>query len=529
METTSLVKDSNELKCIMCNDFHKRPTNGSFLLNEILLGLMNEKPKEVYRSEEVENLKLNLNKLEALSNTFQFNLNNSEAKIKEHCIELRRLSQLSTEQKKTELDQFNDDFIKQINQYESNCIHNLKDKQYKQFDLSIKEIIMFNKEKRNYLKTYNINDKQIIDANKMATSFISKVNDQITNLDCYIFNSNKMEFITNKDKLDNKIVGSINFEKLISKLKVHKINFENLQLETRQFYFDFLSNSENVLVYKDGNNHKWMIAKLDLFSLSPKFNKNMNLNDLVPNSKIKNVLDLKTNKEKTKIVICYQSVDRNNSSNLMILDENLELIWNLNESHIQRSLNTYNNAYSNASNIFNNFGSGSWLIIIRQHNGQYCVFDLQSLEIHLVSLNYNYIKNQPYFIDQNVTEILKVNDKLVWYNENQINIINMKDGCLIKSINENKDIKKIEVSADDKLVVLINDTQQSQELRVAVYDLNGNKNKEYEVELPTENPKSILKKIRIKNTISSNKVVLFKMDKNNIIHILDTSIADSDY
>lgn len=214
METTLSVKDLNELKCIMCNDFHKRPTNGSFPINEILLGLMNEKPKEVYRSEEVENLKLNLNKLEALSNTFQFNLNNSEAKIKEHCIELRRLSQLSTEQKKVELDQFNDDFIKQINQYESNCIRNLKDKQYKQFEQSINEIIIFNKEKRNYLKTYNINDKQIIDANKMATSYISKVNDQINNLDCYIFNSNKMEFITNKDKLDKKIVGSISFEKL---------------------------------------------------------------------------------------------------------------------------------------------------------------------------------------------------------------------------------------------------------------------------------------------------------------------------
>jgi len=183
----------------------------------------------------------------------------------------------------------------------------------------------------------------------------------------------------------------------------------------------------------------------------------------------------------------------------MILDENLELIWNSNESNIQ----------SNASNIFNNFGSDSWLIIIR-HNSQYFVFDLQSLEIHLVS---NYINNQPYFIDQNVTEILIVNDKLMWYNENQINIINMKDGCLIKSINENKDIKKIEVSADDKLVVLIND--KNKKLKIAVYDLNGNKNKEYEVELPTKNPKSILKK-----TKSSNKVVLFKLDKNNIIHIL---------
>jgi hypothetical protein len=521
METTLSVKDLNELKCIMCNDFHKRPTNGSFPINEILLGLMNEKPKEVYRSEEVENLKLNLNKLEALSNTFQFNLNNSEFKIKEHCIELRRLSQLSTEQKKVELDQFNDDFIKQINQYESNCIRNLKDKQYKQFEQSINEIIIFNKEKRNYLKTYNINDKQIIDANKMATSYISKVNDQITNLDCYIFNSNKMEFITNKDKFDKKIVGSISFEKLISTtdLKVHKINFKNLQLETNEFFFDFLSNSENVMVYKANNNHKWIIAKLDLFSPNPKFNKNVYLDDLVPNSNIKNVLDLKTNKEKTKIVISKNN-NYDNWDNLMILDENLELIWNFSKSDLRGSLNTY----SNTSDIFNEFDSNSWLIFIR-YNNQYCIFDLHSLKIHQVSLNYNYIKNQPYFIDQNVTEILKVNDKIIWYNENQINILNMKDGCLIKSINENKGIQKIEVSTDDKLVVLINVTQQSQKLKVNVYDLNGNMNKEYEIELPTENPKSILKKSQIKNIKKSNKFLLFKLDKNNIIHILDTSIC----
>lgn len=90
-------------------------------------------------------------------------------------------------------------------------------------------------------------------------------------------------------------------------LKVHKINFKNLQLETNEFFFDFLSNSENVIVNKANNNHKWIIAKLDLFSPNPKFNKKIYLDDLVPNSKIKNVLDLKTNKEKTKIVIYIYS------------------------------------------------------------------------------------------------------------------------------------------------------------------------------------------------------------------------------
>ena len=111
----------------------------------------------------------------------------------------------------------------------------------------------------------------------------------------------------------------------------------------------------------------------------------------------------------------------------------------------------------------------------------------------------------------------------------------MKDGCLIKSINENKGIQKIEVSTDDKLVVLTNDTQQSQKLKVNVYDLNGNKNKEYEIELPKENPKS--EKSKSKSILMMHaslkslkkKVLLFKLDKNNIIHILETSIADLDY
>jgi hypothetical protein len=191
----------------------------------------------------------------------------------------------------------------------------------------------------------------------------------------------------------------------------------------------------------------------------------------------------------------------------MILDENLEnLIWNLNESHIQRSLNTYNNAYSNASDIFGKFESDSRLIIIR-HNSLYCVFDLQSLKTYSFRLD-PYDEDEPYFIHQNVTEILKVNDKLVWYNKNQINIINMKNGCLIKSINENKDIQKIEASADDKLVVLINDKNK----KLKIYDLNGEMTNEYKIN--SENS----------NKCTSNETdskLLFKLDKNNTFYILE--------
>ena len=78
-----------------------------------------------------------------------------------------------------------------------------------------------------------------------------------------------------------------------------------------------------------------------------------------------------------------------NINNLMILDDNLELIWNFNESNpnahsnLRGSLNNFGNAYRNASDIFNKFDSNSWLIII-PYNNHDCIFDLHSFKINYV-------------------------------------------------------------------------------------------------------------------------------------------------
>jgi len=189
----------------------------------------------------------------------------------------------------------------------------------------------------------------------------------------------------------------------------------------------------------------------------------------------------------------------------MILDENLDLIWNFIDSD-----KPYD--YINASDIFKRFDSDSWLII--SHYPKYCVFDLHNLKKTYVNFQ-TADMNEPYFINGEAIEILKVNDKLIWYSREQINIINMKNGFLIKSISMSyKSVKKIEVSTDDKLVVLIKDKNKV----IKIYDLNGKMTNEYEIISERSDEEEFM---RTENKFMSTKLS-FKLDKNNTIHILET-------
>ena len=73
MENNLLNKNKNELSCLMCHKMHQIPSDG-FPLIEILLSLMQQKPKEVYRSEQVESLKQNLTIAKEKLDSFTFEI-----------------------------------------------------------------------------------------------------------------------------------------------------------------------------------------------------------------------------------------------------------------------------------------------------------------------------------------------------------------------------------------------------------------------------------------------------------------------
>ena len=65
--------------------------------------------------------------MDLLSKKLKFDLENGIDNIKEYCIEQKRLVQLSVENKMKELNDLNEEFVKEIDENEGDCIkHNQK-------------------------------------------------------------------------------------------------------------------------------------------------------------------------------------------------------------------------------------------------------------------------------------------------------------------------------------------------------------------------------------------------------------------
>ncbi len=114
---------TSQFKCIICSEEHNKPKSGTFPTCETLSVLLEEKPNEVYRSQNVETLKTNLNEIRLHLDKLEYDFNNGIDIIKEHAIELRTLLQLATEQSILDLHKFNEIMIKTIDNYEIECIN----------------------------------------------------------------------------------------------------------------------------------------------------------------------------------------------------------------------------------------------------------------------------------------------------------------------------------------------------------------------------------------------------------------------
>ncbi len=169
---------TSQFKCIICSEEHNKPKSGTFPTCETLSVLLEEKPNEVYRSQNVETLKTNLNEIRLHLDKLEYDFNNGIDIIKEHAIELRTLLQLATEQSILDLHKFNEIMIKTIDNYEIECINKFTRNNRvirEKFDPIIKETNQFDEEVVTYLKRFQIDDKDVLNLIDQAVKFNSKL------------------------------------------------------------------------------------------------------------------------------------------------------------------------------------------------------------------------------------------------------------------------------------------------------------------------------------------------------------------
>ena len=210
---------SSKFKCNACFEHHCLPENG-FPFNETLCDLIKAKPKEVYRSKECEELKSNLKLIESLVNKLSFDCENGIDKIKDHCAEQRRLVQLTTEKKLQQINNLNENFIKEIDNYEQECI---------QFYLSNEDNLIKNTneiilkannliaEKSGYLREVQIDEEEIKASNRITRGLKSDLEQELNYVKSLIFNSCLIKFNSNADSMvDESILGNFAYDRLES-------------------------------------------------------------------------------------------------------------------------------------------------------------------------------------------------------------------------------------------------------------------------------------------------------------------------
>ncbi len=213
---------NNSFTCILCDEKHSLNSEilQRFPVNELAVNLIAAQPRDVYRGRETEAFKKNLLNLEKLLGELSFDMENGADKIKTHCSELKRLTQLSTENKINELNVLNGLFIKQIDEYEKSCIENISLNSEKLLTLPLKEVVSeankFLNEKRQYLDQFQINELEIISSNEKLNQIKLNLEEQLLNVKSFLFENNLMEFEINKNKLEKEVLGYFRFNKLYS-------------------------------------------------------------------------------------------------------------------------------------------------------------------------------------------------------------------------------------------------------------------------------------------------------------------------
>ena len=169
-----------------------------------------DKAQRSYYSNNMAELKKSLNLLTEKIESLQSNLHNGALAIHEHCSKLRRDVQLNTEWKVEKIKDFNENLIKETNDYERICVSKYEGNIFKDphsIGNFLKELRIFAEEKRKYLARYRINDEKIENSLIEAKEHLEKLNEETSRLEEIKFNRAKKRFRVNEQDFDADILG----------------------------------------------------------------------------------------------------------------------------------------------------------------------------------------------------------------------------------------------------------------------------------------------------------------------------------
>jgi hypothetical protein len=463
--------------CPLCNEFHKIPENG-FIKNLHLANLIKQQPADVYRGTIGEDMKSMLKEIRNNTDKLINNKKNSIQTIRKHCDDVRNQVDLRTEMVIEEIKTYREELIKQVNEYEKECIEKfeLENGNKSELDTRINELNAFHSKWSEYLKKSKISDNELKKGKTEADEFVSKAKVGIKELEFKMFNEKCIDFVINPNEIDTRLLGFIkywgiksDFETQQATLKKTLVDTNKLGTKVRTMVKMKCSFDGNFyLAYSDESFNEIYIAKI-------------NRNGGVEREKRISI-------SKDSHSYNYFSVNVE-SFNFTLSNDYTFLFFSLYEKsgmnfYLHRLTKTLDG--SKVLNISHN------IFLLKYYKEKLFAFSIKNeiflIFVYNVDLSYNERFGQndplkPFYFPQTISNFEINDDYFILLNESKIQLMNRIDGCIKKSI----DIYSGEFLFYNGLSFLTFDNNKKV---LSCYDLNG-KALEYQLNNVPNNSKLI--------------------------------------
>lgn len=430
------LSDTNkqdEIKCPFCQQKLQIPLEG-FMSNKFVEDLITTKLNLIDSDLNAQQLKHNLDCLKQESDRLKSMLSNRTDELFDYCSQLRHKVQMSTELKIKNITRINEEFIKQIDDYEKESFAKSPNSNIKQIEDFIDSITDLYSEWMPYLKQstsfkVQINEHELAAAIETSKQFQLKLKHSMRISRGLVLNSQLMEFDTNLNKLNSNVIGSLIFKKRIvskfSDLKPVDLKpiLKDRNHKIKQIKLVALDNTRFIVVYSDLDENSTMLL-IDK--------------------------DLKVIKQ-TKILIQISSIQLYSYKNMVII----HLFGDLNDRiHIydehlylktEGSLATYNSLLA--------FNDKNIIIYDSSLNPSLYIYDWDLMyQATVISLN-----SLGDTIPSIASQIEYSDSKFYFRFGNQLCIVNQSDDKLLKTISNISSLHNFVIDRGDNCLICLNE------------------------------------------------------------------------
>ena len=213
-----LNKETNSLKCPICNEIHSLPITG-FKKNLALAKLINIKPNEVSRSPLADEFKRQLNLVRDKTRAIEQEWKTGKEKIKNYCDVIRNDVDSVTESCHQYINKYHDEFIEQVNTYEHDCMQRYEqiNKNNKLKDFIQANDLFYNKWSQ-YFKMFKVNDVDLLISSNEARKLALDLEKRDKTLKYDMFNGKLLKFEPDKNLPKSIKFGEVTYEPILGRV-----------------------------------------------------------------------------------------------------------------------------------------------------------------------------------------------------------------------------------------------------------------------------------------------------------------------